>query len=153
MPELRPLEEFVCDECGQIIEDVADGYVVWRTEDECDCDFKIIHKVSCDDESHPSSDSLEEFVGSRGLIRLTGYFSPGPLILNSQGSIRSGLPKSMDEFTDFFRRLHVPYYEEARMKFSNPELQAEYYDCNELLPYFEDALISICDSDFDERGR
>lgn len=149
VPSLRPLEQFYCDVCGELIENVAQGYVVYRAENYRDCDFKIIHQSRCDDRSYPKSVALEDFLGARGLIILTGYLSPGPIIINAQHPESDHSPKSLDEFTDFFRRVQVPYYEEARRQFNHPGLLEEYHDHNELSPYFEDTLRKICDTDFD----
>ena len=150
MPNLRPLEQFVCDVCGELIENVSEGYVVYRPEDHRDCDFRIIHQSRCDDRSFPKSLALEDFLGSRGLIILTGYLTPGPIINNAQNPELDCSPKSLDEFTDFFRRVQVPYYEEARQKFNHPGLLQEYHDHNKLSPYFEDSLRRMCDTDFDQ---
>nr|WP_314900715.1 hypothetical protein [uncultured Deefgea sp.] len=48
-----------------------------------------------------------------------------------------------DEFVDLYRRVQIPYYEEARKKFNNPALLAEMEDASELHPYQEDVLKQI----------
>lgn len=150
VPTLRPLEQFVCDVCGDLIENVEDGYVIYRCENYRDCGFKIIHQGRCDDNKAPKSEALKEFLGARGLIMLTGFLSPGPIIINLTHPEIDESPKSLDEFTDFFRRVQVPFYEEARQKFNQPGLLHEFHGDNELFPYFEETLRDICDTEFDD---
>jgi hypothetical protein len=46
----------------------------------------------------------------------------------------------IDPFVDLVRRLHVPFYEEARIRFANRDLIEGWSDANEALPYCVEKL-------------
>ena len=137
MPNLRPLRQFYCDECGKLIESVDGGAVeylyspgegakptkIWS--------FRIVHSIlaspkdSCShDESHfisgKSTSSMElnlgRYLGHQGVSRLLAILE----------ACRSGVmqfkdDKEFGEFLDVFRRLQIPYYEEARLLLEEDE--------------------------------
>jgi len=51
--------EVHCDECGQPIQNVDDGYVLWSDEVP---QVVFIHRTRCDDRAKPFSRSLREFL-------------------------------------------------------------------------------------------
>lgn len=151
---LKPLEEFYCDTCGELIESPEEGYVVWKNNDELkDHGFIIIHQGKCDPgrrgsasrDRYPCSLPLTDFLGVKGLVLLTSFLSLGKVKANlKQDNVIK--VADVDQFIDFFRRVQVPYYEEARTKFKEPELLDWYSDANEILPYLEDTLKSIIEN-------
>lgn len=140
---LKPLEQWYCDTCGHVIESPSDGYVIWKTDDnQKSSNFKIIHQGKCDQKSYISSAALPDFLGQNGLAYLTGFLSIGPVKEKiGQGSHCD--IKDMDEFVDFFRRLQIPHYEEARRRFSDHEVLERLSDWNEIAPYFPEELEKI----------
>lgn len=140
----KPLTVWYCDFCKEPIEDVKNGYVIWKCTDELRLhSFKIIHSVKCDQrEDYTQSMAMEKFLGIDGITTLLSFLSPGPIISNlSSGSVQQ--IHDFDEFVDFFRRVQIPYYEEARRKFNNPKLLDRYSDANEVLPYMQKELKKI----------
>lgn len=140
---LKPLEQWICDVCGDVIESPEQGYVIWRHDEQYrECDFKIIHQTKCDTGAFPSSAAVEDFLGEAGLNYLLSFLSIGQIkVLLGQ---RSGASiKDMHEFVDFFRRMQTPYYEEARTKFSNHDLLEWFSDSNEVYPYKSEVLKRI----------
>lgn len=142
--ELGP---WYCDVCGETIRTVDEGYVIWqdgpggRSEG-----FLVIHQGRCDSKKdYPNSYALEDFIGADGLQQLLGFLSPGPLKLGSLNSPeRRPVPVGdLDEFVDFFRRMQTPGYEQARRRFFDEDVQAEYADSNEIYPYTEEAIEHI----------
>lgn len=130
---IGPLQQWICDVCGTVIETPKDGYVIWRSDgDGKDCDFKIIHKSRCDDRSYPSSGELSDFLGAEGLTCLLSFLTIGPVMIDNGGKDRVRV-KDMAGFVDFLRRLQVPYYEEARQEFDNKG--SSLGDANEYYPY------------------
>lgn len=129
-----PLTRWKCDHCGQPIESADDGYVVWEDDGSGDAGFEIVHQGQCDKSGKGSSSALRDFLGSNGLARLTSHLSYGIL---KDGA---GQPKiaDMDGFIDFFRRVQLPYYEEARSGLLS-EKEA-WYDATEVRPYMQDVL-------------
>lgn len=140
---LKPLEQWYCDKCKDIIETASEGYVLWRSNDDQKAlDFIIIHKVKCDDRGYSFSAALKDFLGVNGLIYLTSFLSIGPLKKSIGQGSRFGITQP-DEFVDFMRRLQTPYYEEARTKFSSRDVLEWYSDSNEVAPYSPDSLKKI----------
>lgn len=144
---LRLLEEFFCDVCDEVVT-VDNGYVIWQLDDErLAFDFKIIHKVLCDDKDYPCSNALSQFLGENGKSYLLSFISVGKLkiILGQKSEPKI---KDFDEFVDFFRRVQTPYYEEARKKFGDNNVLIEFYnDASEKYPYFIDALKEIIETE------
>ncbi len=133
MPNLRPLRQFYCDECGKIIESADDGAVEYLyspgegAEPTEIWGFRIVHNIlaspkdSCSyDEGHylsvsgESTSSVElnlaRYLDHQGVSRLLAILE----------ACRSGVmqfkeKKDFGEFLDVFRRLQIPYYEEARL--------------------------------------
>ena len=138
----QPFTRFYCDVCGEPINDIGRGYVIWKT-DKADHyrehDFKIIHQKDCDLKDHASSTALSDMLGPDGLAKLLSFLSYGPLRDGSQ----QRPPKDMDEFVDLVRRLQSPHYEEARRRFGEDDVQADYADANEVYPYMQERLQAI----------
>lgn len=136
----EPLSQWYCDVCGELIDRAEDGYVLWKTDgDLLGFDFKIIHKVRCDRGGYPCSNALDQFLGFDGLTYLMGFLSVGPIkAAQSQSRVRD-----LDEFVDFVRRVQIPWYEEARRRFDDEEVQLDYQDGTESAPYRQDALRGI----------
>ena len=142
---LKPLEEWICDRCGEVIESAQDGYMIWKRDGGAGHSFKIIHHVRCDAHDHSSSLPLRTLVGPSGLSHLLSLMTYGP-VKNNLGERTSGGPSNPDEFADLIRRLHVPYYEEARQSFSNSNLLERLADSNEMYPYQPDVLQGIAEN-------
>lgn len=140
---MKPLKQWICDVCGEVIKTPEEGYVIWQHDkNHQEYDFKVIHKTRCDDDKYPSSLAVEDFLGQDGLAYLLSFLSIGPIKKNI-GQKGGGTVKSLDEFVDFFRRMQVPYYEEARTKFNDPDVLENLADSNEVYPYLPGNLQNI----------
>lgn len=138
-----PLTRWYCDVCGDAVESVRDGYVTWQTTEKGrGYGYKIIHVGRCDKDEDPSSSALEDFLGDRGLSYLLAQLSFGPLKLKGAKTSYTRV-ENLDEFVDFFRRVQTPYYEEARRKFSDPEVIEDFSDSNEVAPYLPENLAAM----------
>lgn len=145
---LKPLEQWICDHCDDVIERPSDGYVIWnRSSERGDHSFKVIHHVKCDHHDHSSSLPLRECVGAGGLSKLLSFWSAGP-IMRHLGQSQSDSIEDDDEFVDLVRRLHVPYYEEARQHFTDEQLLSDLSDANKYYPYRPDVLQRVAE-DYD----
>lgn len=130
---LRPLKKWFCDTCNEVIESPEEAFIIWESQDELDTDFRIIHGGRCDDRSLTSSTPLTDYLGPDGLSNMLSSLSAGP-IKNTQGE-RSDCDVNLDAFIDLIRRLHLPYYEEARRLFRTEECLRDNADSNEFSPY------------------
>jgi hypothetical protein len=119
---LQPLEQFICDSCNQPIESIENGWVEWESfpDDEQEKDvtknFRICHKdLRCQKfaKSPYCSDSpLRDFTGDMAILQTTAMLDPGQY---HSPTYYGPEPQNMREFTDFLRRLTIPYYDEARL--------------------------------------
>lgn len=132
-----PLTRWKCDHCGEMIESAEDGYVVWEDSASGDAGFEIIHHGRCDKSGKSNSGALRNVLGSDGLAKLTSHLSYGIL----KEGFGQPMIADMDGFVDFFRRVQLPYYEEARTGLLSE--QEEWSDANEVRPYLQDVLQRI----------
>ena len=148
---------WVCDSCGQAIEDVSHGWVEWLLRKEGDKyigrGLRLVHHCSAHepldtrcqyrerneyqrDESILNDLPLTDFVGPDGLITLLSFIARGEL--------------PADEVLEMIKRLHVPGYEQARFHFDaaiaegvfEPNTMPGYYslhDINAVLEYIRNA--------------
>lgn len=139
-----PLKIWYCDVCGDPITNPNEAIVTWKEDENYKAyDFKITHKNTngrfCDDSRCANSMELIWVLGNSGLVLLTSFMSRGFFgNFNGGNSI-----KDLDNFTDFFRRVQLPYYEEARKYFDTDLTKHEMQDSNEVSPYLEDMLKRI----------
>lgn len=140
----QPLNTWICDLCGQGVEDIDKGYVVWRTKRDPIRyhDFRVVHQGRCDPgQPYDSSLPLKDFVGPEGLTMVLAWLTVGPL-KNEEPSNRV---EDFAEFVDLVRRVQIPYYEEARQRFDDEGVQADLFDANEFYPYQPEILRRIAD--------
>jgi hypothetical protein len=140
---MEPLTTWICDTCGNVIEDAKNGLVVWNTDKSGrKSGFRIVHKgKQCDFDSKMRSLELNDLAGPDGQAWLTSWLSYGP-ISNPGNSDRI---LDMDAFVDLFRRLQTPWYEEARPYFRSETIQDGWADSNEVFPYTSDSLRRIAE--------
>lgn len=139
---MEPLNQWICDTCGEVIERPEDGYVIWKEDEEGKLDdILIIHRnglpnKSCDDKSYRLSLDLESFIGANGLVRLLSIVDPGPYHCNEY----SNKVSNMRKFVDVIRRLHIPYYEEARLYWHEALADGFFNGANEVWMYLPRTL-------------
>lgn len=135
MPSLEPLEEFICDECGEIIENPEDGWVEWivnyfDVEEKPYYEvsnFRIVHhstsspNKSCyytdlynDYEGNDSTEHLHRYLKDKGLSRSLGLMRD-----YAKGSIEYKTKDDLVTHLDLIRRVTIPYYEESRIYLEN----------------------------------
>jgi hypothetical protein len=117
--KLRPLEQFFCDECRDIINSVGDGWLEWKKDDNLKgYGFRIVHAVKAspkrskggncsyqEKKGEVSDLPLDNVAGIDGLIRLLSFLD------EKQHEVDL---KDPTEIVEIIRRIHVPHYEEAR---------------------------------------
>ncbi|TBL44260.1 hypothetical protein EYA84_02120 [Verrucosispora sp. SN26_14.1] len=143
MNTTEPLQSWQCDRCPDLITDPNMSLVMWRREDDKFTDFLIVHKSTggrtCDPGSrseYRESLELSNFLGGTGVALLLSWLSMGPV----RGVPETNRVGDFDKFVDLFRRLQVPWYEEARPHFQEEETQHWLGDANEYFPYIPDTL-------------
>ena len=106
--KIEPLKQWYCDYCGELIESPEDGMLEWDTNEKLEAkNYRIVHGrwlKTCNvgkDDTHLSDGHLHWFLGDDGLINLLAHYHR--YIVNFK------------EVNEIIRRLHIEYYEEARM--------------------------------------
>ena len=154
--DLIPLQQWICDGCGDRISSIDEGYLEWIDDENGRAhSFYIFHNrkqpgfPTC---SHYRGRKLLEkdlpldgFTGSIGLARLLSFIDKGPLHDPEYSGPRVS---DLREFTEIFRRLMLPHYEEARMYWDRALADGFFGSPNEVFMY----MPSTCE-DLVERYR
>lgn len=143
LTKLVPKQQWLCDSCGEIIEKAEDGWLEWKSDSEPDyqeSDFRIVHhdrncmydqkQIFLEENKLVSDTDLKDFTEERGLINIMAF-------------IESGRLKDLHEFAEITRRLHTPYYEEARSYWRAAEKDGFFEGANEVWPYMPETSILI----------
>lgn len=153
---LEPLQQFICDTCGQIIQRPEEGWLEWLydIENQTVEDFRIVHhKMSSPldgregcyqhgDSLNRADDHLHNI--QRLLIpELLMHLDIGPYHAPDGPTNRV---RDMRNYVEVFRRLTIPYYEEARIFWDQAIANGDFAGYNELTPYIEDSLREIIEN-------
>lgn len=118
---LEPLQQWICDTCGETINNVEEGYLQWLVEREGEhkkYGFHIVHHLLASPKGGQwgcyYEDTLDVHVGDLDLEHYTGV--DGLSYLLTLATYRNGV-RDVEEFIDIVRRIQTPYYEEARFYF------------------------------------
>jgi len=139
---MEPLKQWVCDVCGKIIESPKKAYVVWKCvgDDKNHFEYRIIHqgrRDGCDiDSSYKLSLSIVDFLGDKGVVNLLSLIDVGPF---HREEYKLQI-KNIRDFLEFFRRVQLPYYEEARLYWDNAYNDGFFNGANELWIYLPSTL-------------
>jgi len=145
--KLKPLEEWICDKCSQVIEGPENGYMEWiHFAGKKAYGFKIVHHGGeCYHYNHHegrSDSSLDDFIGDKGLTTLLSMIHPGKRHMPDSNEVQIENPV---EFLEVVRRLHIPYFEEARLYWSNAQEHGFFDGANEVWLYLPNTLKNIID--------
>ncbi len=133
MPKMKPIQEWICDSCGQTVTP-ENGYLEWLSPDSGPHSFNVVHnKQRCfqhDNHFDRSDNPLDVFLGAKGLQQFLAMLDLGR-VLDPVGRHMPGTPE-LRSFVDVIRRLHIPYYEEARLYFEAAVSEGYFSDQNEV---------------------
>lgn len=143
--DLIALEQWCCDHCGEKIERVEDGWLEWYRDIRSEepnfkgKGFRIVHhspKCMYDSremyrENKLTADMhLEDFTGPDGLVYLLSF-------------IENQRVEDPSELIEIIRRIHTPYYEEARKYHHEAEADGFFDGENEITRYTTSSSIYI----------
>jgi hypothetical protein len=157
---LEPLRQWICDECHELIEHPDHGHLEWIVDSrERASGFRIVHherrspraielesratSMDCYRYArHPRRHDLDltQFLGPDGLVEMLAFLDPGPYHVPKFDGPRV---RDVREFVEVFRRLHVPYYEEARLYWERARHDGFFVDMNEVLIFLPFTLKSL----------
>lgn len=150
---MTPLKQWICDTFGELIEKPGDGWLEWQHDGKGTfsvSNFRICHHVTAsprrgDDpegcyhhRERRLDDHLHHVLGDAGMVRMLSKLDPGPII-DPKGKSIGGV-SDLRNWTDTFRRLFIPYYEEARQYFGKAKADGFFDEMNELAVYSESTL-------------
>ena len=136
--KLIPLKQWICDACGETILNAEDGWLEWYLDRNTsyEAGFRIVHasRLSC----RYNERQLEQQNRSPLDLPFSTLIWPdglGALLYLMEHTNFA----NHKEFVDIVRRLHVPYYEEARQYWQQAE-KDKLFDGSE---YTMKALLNI----------
>ncbi len=134
---LEPLEQWYCDSCGEVIETVNEGWLEWyrdikeKSHNNKGKGFRIVHH---DKRCMYNSKAMYQQGKLTADMHLDDYTGPNGLV-NLLSKIQYEYVEDDAELVEIIRRLHVPYYEEAR-KYHDAADENGYFDGeNEITRY------------------
>lgn len=143
--KLIPMKQWVCDVCGEIIEKPEDGYVQWHRNSNGQIDdFIIVHHLTASSRKNHSGEcykyssdrDLKSFLGEHGVLELHALLDPGPYHMPECNIFVTDIRK----WIDFYKRLQLPYYEEARQYWGRASHDGYFGDSNEIAIYLPENL-------------
>lgn len=148
---LKPLQQWICDSCGELIEQPEHGWVEWKATDHKKHGFRIVHHAlhsprreagrNCyySNDERAGDLHLTDLIGVDGLIILTSWLDVGEW--HNEDYVEPRV-SNLREWTTLFRRLHLPYYEEAR-NYTAELQEMRSGGANEIYLYLPDTLKRI----------
>jgi hypothetical protein len=158
--KLAPLQEWICDECREVIDDADRGHMEWMV-DEGDraWGFRIVHhgrrSPRAGDAVSPARGTdchryrqhasrydldLSQFIGTDGLVEMLAFLDPGP---DHVPRFTGPRVRDVRELVEIVRRLHVPYYEEARLYWDRARRDGFFDGMNEVVIFLPFTLKSL----------
>lgn len=140
---LKTLTQFICDTCGKIIKSPQEGWLEWIRDSKTGKvhSFRIVHHQMASPLKNPegcyqhgnvigrSDDHLDHILANPTAellmhLDIGSYHNPsfsGPYVADFRN------------YVETFRRLTIPYYEEARLYWDKAIQDGYFVDANELL--------------------
>jgi hypothetical protein len=130
---LEPLKQWLCDSCHEVIKAPEDGWFEWYSNNNTKYEegFRIVHhKKSCmyDDNSLLRQNksaldlNLTDAIGTNALANA---------LFRIELSEKAKLGKiNLIEYIEILRRLHIPYWEEARLYWDEALNAGEHDGCD-----------------------
>ena len=145
---LQPLQQWICDTCGGLIEFPEAGWLEWIDHQFQASEFRIVHhKSACHQHTGKRGlcdNHLNYFVGEDRLACLYSFLDNGPILdPESERTLRA---KNIREFAELLRRLTIPHYEEARQYFDEARTDGFFDGSNEYSVYSQDYLREIIEA-------
>ena len=147
---MEPCKQWICDECGKLIEKPKDGWLEWLSEGPMEgyYGFRIVHHKS----ASPKKDGcyeyskhrgrkdmhLKQFLVEEGIIRLLSFVDIGSPFSSDTEHVL--MIEDLQEWTELYRRLYIPYYEEARLYWAQAIAMSFFESLSEVAAYLPETL-------------
>lgn len=131
----NPLSAWRCDKCGETV-NAENGWLEWESDiKKGPRNFHIVHnRKECyfhDSSPNRKDNHLHYYLGAYGREDLLSFLYPGDFFVNNFTGGNWSYP-DIPQFTEIFRRLHVPFYEEARIYLGQAYSNGDMEGANEL---------------------
>ena len=147
--KLVPLKQWICDSCGGIIEKPDDGWLEWYEDRNTylQAGFRIVHHGHASPRNPHSKCqydgkqlySQNKMLLDNKLVDFLGLDGLGVLI----SMIETRKFADIKEIVYIVRRLHFPYYEEARQYWDDAKRDGFFDGANEYWPFLKRTLQAI----------
>jgi len=141
-------EYWICDTCGEKIENAKDGWVEWITvtdgDDKEGRDLRLVHHMPASPRKQPPGcqhDESSEFAEDRGILSdmsLEDFLGPNGLMRFLVFIHKDELPK--DDVLEMIKRLFIPGYEVARFHFDKAMYEGVFEPNNPNHYHFQDQI-------------
>jgi len=156
---LQPLQQWICDTCGDLIQCPEDGWLEWiATSKVKPHGFRVVHNAKSSPYSHTYEGCRHyegvrgrkdmpfgRFVGPDGLGYITELLD-WPDSMDTPDRVDNGTPgQHRHNIAELIRRLHIPHYEEARACWTVAEQDGYFRDGGGPWMYEQRTLKEIID--------
>jgi hypothetical protein len=141
---LKPLKQWLCDSCGGMINKPGDGWFEWYTNNKSNIEegFKIVHHQKACMYDDRSLRKQGKSVADLNLTDVIGIGSLAASLFRIELAEKGKLGKiNLAEYIEILRRLHIPYWEEARL-YWDEALKAGGHDACD---FSESTLVAVID--------
>jgi hypothetical protein len=151
---LIPLEQWICDTCGDVIESVDDGWIEWlvdySTSPPQSYSFRICHHLTASPRGGSDGCYAHIHEGNTADLHLhqftlIEYLSALDVGRIHQPKFKGAGVRDLREWVELGRRLFLPYYEEARPHVDAARSQLLADGENEVSVFTEKVLKQIID--------
>ncbi|MFH0915650.1 MAG: hypothetical protein V1912_04295 [bacterium] len=154
---MKPLQEWICDTCGELIKRPEEGWVEWLEGiDDRVGDFRICHAVpfcplAQDEITGPFCQQhvgrlgmhempLEDFADQGGLLEMLSFVDVDVGLDKEYQGYRA---RDLHEWAETCRRLLLPYYEEARIYWDDARNDGFFSGLTEISMYTPETLARL----------
>ena len=142
---LKPLKQWICDSCGQTIKKPEDGWFEWYSNETTAREegFRIVHHQKSCMYADTSLRKQNKFVADLNLTDVIGSDGLANSLFRIELAEKGKLGKiNLLEYVEILRRLHIPYWEEARLYWDDALKAGEHDGCE----FSENTLIEIIEN-------
>lgn len=133
--DLKPLEQWYCDHCGEIINTPDEGWLEWYNDytNNKGKGYRIVHH-----DKRCMYNAKQMFAQNKSIsdMHLREYIGPDGLV-NLLSDIDYGVVENNSDLVEIIRRTHIPYYEEARKYHHIAEQEGFFSGENEVTRYLQ----------------
>lgn len=144
---IEPLKQWICDTCGELISCPEDGFLeIGHGADGAITDMRIVHHMKSSPrgncyKGYSGTIQLNHLIGEHGIVQLLSLLDPGEDFCDYRPRV-----ENVRKYAEIFRRLSVPYYEEARLYWDEAKADGFFDGANEVWTFLPEHLKELCET-------